>query len=80
MNYKLETNCLCLTGMLLDMFGTGSRNHRLGSLGCNKPVLNGSEEAKGTWKGILMLDMSGEFPSDVADLGFLDLCCCAELM
>lgn len=62
MNYKLETNCLFLTGMLLDMFGTESRNRRLGSLGCNKLVLNGSEEAKGTWKGILMLDVPSKIP------------------
>lgn len=48
MNCELETNCLFLTVVLLDVFGTKSRNHRLGSLGCCRLVLNVSEVPGGT--------------------------------
>lgn len=48
MNCELETDCLFSTAVLLDVFDTKSRNHRLGSLGCCRLVLNVSEVPKGT--------------------------------
>lgn len=79
-NYKLETGCLILTGVLLDVFGSQSRNHRLGGLGYNKLGLNVTEEPRSAWKGILMLDDPGKISLGVAKRGFLHHCCCAVLM
>lgn len=47
MNCELETKCLFLTAVLLDVFGTKSRNHRLSSLGFSRLVLNVSEVPRG---------------------------------
>ena len=79
MNYKLETGCLILTGVLLDVFGSQSRNHRLSGLGYNKLGLNVTEEPRSAWKGILMLDDPGKISLGVAKRGFLHHCCCAVL-
>lgn len=47
MNCELETECFFLTAVLLDVFGTKSRNHRLSSLGSSRLVLNVSEVPRG---------------------------------
>lgn len=80
MNYKLETGCLILTGVLLDVFGSLSRNHRLSGLGYNKLGLNVTGEPRSTWKGTWMVDDPGKISLGIAKKDFLHHCCCAVLM
>jgi len=44
----METNCLFLTAVLLDMFSIKSRNRRLSSLGCSRVVINVSDIPRGS--------------------------------